>query len=99
MEISIDTRFLAYRTTEKVFAKGGLLCTKSGKKNHLEQNIFPLTKLQKKQEVEKFFAAFANLIFTEYIQPRLLQIHCYMQPELFIQIVANQYPFADEEFL
>ena len=81
-----------------VFAKGGLLCPKSGKKNHLEQNIFPLIKLQKK-EVEKFFAAFANLIFTEYIQPRLLQIHCYMQPELFIQIVVNQYPFADEEFL
>ena len=73
--------------------------TKFSKENCCEQKFFPYSNLQISLEKEKFFAAFANLIFTEYIQPRLLQIHCYMQPELFIQIVANQYPFADEEFL
>ena len=83
----------------KSICEGRATLHKKWKEKPPGAKYFSTDKKTKKQEVEKFFAAFANLIFTEYIQPRLLQIHCYMQPELFIQIVANQYPFADEEFL
>ncbi len=39
-------------------------------------------KIQRK----KYFADTAKLIFKEYIQPRLLQIRCYLQPKLFTAI-------------
>ena len=68
--------------------------TKFSKENCCEQKFFPYSNLQISLEKEKFFAAFANLIFTEYIQPRLLQIHCYMQPELFINFKGM--PFSKD---
>ena len=48
------TNLGALHITEKVLAKCGLNWTKSGKKNHLEQNIFPLTKLQKNRKWKNF---------------------------------------------
>ena len=48
------TALAALHITEKVLAKCGLNWTKSGKKNHLEQNIFPLTKLQKNRKWKNF---------------------------------------------
>ena len=48
VKISIDTRVSAYRTTEKVLAKNGLLCRQFQRKTEPEQKFFPFANIQKK---------------------------------------------------
>jgi len=51
----LSDRSLRLHLTGKVLPKDGLLITDSGKKTDLNKKLFPLTKLQKNMEAEKFF--------------------------------------------
>ena len=64
------------RTTEKVLAKNGLLCTNFQRKTEPEQKFFPLTKLRKKWKRKNFLRIlliqFSKTIFTPFFANTML---------------------------
>ncbi len=86
----VDTSWVIYRLTEKVFAKGGLNLTERFNFDRTKQIAFSDYQITKKSNMKsklRLKATGSSIINS----PRLLQIHYYNNPTFLFLLLQNAY--------